>query len=213
MIFIGIKRRTLGFIVLAIILCLVAVTIYSTVRIAQNENKYQSVLGIARMFEDTHFIAYISDEEAQQDKQNIEVFDIGKGQVILRAPLNADIQNEVFNYVNSIKGLYTKAVPFPEKGYVIRVPFDPPMNVKVKLLNDIGIKSLDSVFIIISEKEVPLLLVLDNQRRPFFYTFNASIQPLLDYVKLIPQQSVSEENPTGESPADVELEEEPVPED
>lgn len=205
MIFISIKRKTFGFVVLAIILCLLVASIYSTVRIAQNENKYQSVLGMARMFEDTYFIAYISDEEAQTEKQNIEVFDIGKGKVISRAPLNSDIQNDVFNYVKAIKSLYTKVIPFPEKGYVIRVPFDPPMNINLKLLNDVGIKSLDSVFIILSDKEAPIILLLDTQRRPYFYTFNASIQPLLDYIKLNPEEKAMEEPTDAETNVETEI--------
>ncbi len=212
MIFISVKRKTLGFIVLAIILCLVAVSIYSTVKIAQNENKYQSVLNMTRMFEDTHFIAYISDVEAQRESQGIEVFDIGKSEVISKAPLTADIQNEVFNYVKAIDKLYTKVMPFPEKGYVIRVPFEPPMNVKVKLLNESGIKTLDSVFIIISDKEAPILLVLDSQRRPYFYTFKASVQPLLDYVKLKPQAKASE-GESANAPTDSEQEAETETED
>lgn len=193
MLFISIKKKTLGLVALVIILCLVVVSIYGIVKIAQNENKYQSVLVMARMFEDTHFIAYISDEEARSEKPAIEVFDIGKGEIISKTPLTSDVQNEVFNYIKSIKSLYTKVIPFPEKGYVIRVPLDPPMNVNIKLLNDVGIKSLDSVFIILSNKEAPVLLVLDNQRRPYFYTFNASIQPLLDYVKLKPVENAMEE--------------------
>ncbi len=212
MIFVSVRRKTLGFIVLAIILCLVVFSIYSTVRIAQNENKYQSVLNMTRMFEDTHFIAYLSDEETQRENQNVEVFDIGRGEVISKTPLNKEIQNEVFNYVKAIKSLYTKVIPFPEKGYVIRVPFDPPMKVKSKYLNDVGIKTLSSVFIIISEKEAPLLLVLDNQQRPYFYIFNASVQPLLDFVKLTPQDKASEGEP-NEAPTDLEQEAQPEIED
>jgi hypothetical protein len=206
MIFIGIKKRTLGLIALVVILCLVLVTIYSVVKIGQNESKYQSVLTMTQMFEDTYFIAYISEEEeARSEKPSIELFDISKGEVIKRMPLTSDIQNEVVNYVKTIKSLYTKVVPFPKKGYVIRIPFERPIKTNLKLLNEQGIKSLDSVFIIISEKEQPLILVLDNQRRPYFYTFNASIQPLLDYLGLKPEQTTMEEtdeidqtNETGE---------------
>ncbi|MGI6085468.1 MAG: hypothetical protein ACOYIF_08480 [Acetivibrionales bacterium] len=191
MLFISIKKKTMGLFLLAIILCLVVVTICSAVKVTHNENKYQSVLAMTQMFDDTHFIAYISDVEAHKEKQNIEVFDITKGEVIISEPATIDIQNEVFNYVKTIKNLYTKVMPFPDKGYVIRVPFDTPIKVKQKLLNDSGIKALDSVFIILSDKEAPIMLILDNQERPFFYTFNSSIQPLLDYVNLKPETEKS----------------------
>ncbi len=194
MLFIGIKKKTAGLFFLAIILCLVAVTIYSAVKVSHNENKYQSVLAMTQMFDDTHFIAYISDMEAHKDKQNIEVFDITKGKVIITEPSSIDIQNEVFNYVKTIKSLYTRVMAFPEKGYVIRVPFDTPIKVKQKLINDAGIKVLDSVFIILSDKEAPIMLILDSQERPYFYTFNASIKPLLDYVKLSPEAEQSKES-------------------
>ncbi|HBR03321.1 MAG TPA: hypothetical protein DD738_12010 [Ruminiclostridium sp.] len=199
MVFISVKRKTLGFVALIVILCLVAVSIYSILKIAENENKYQSILVMARMFQDTDFIAYISDQEAKAEKPVIEVFDISKGEVISKTSVNIEIQNEVFHYIKAVKTLYTKVIPFPSKGYIIRVPFEKPMNVKIKLLNDVGIKTLDSAFIILSEKEAPLLLVLDDQHRPYFYTFNASVQPLLDYVKLeIPEKSADEQ--TGGEP-------------
>lgn len=213
MIFITVKKKTLGIIVLVIILCLIGVTIYSSARIAQNENKYQSVLGITRMFDDTHFITYMSDvseEEAQREKPNVEVFDISRGEVVVKKPLNADIQNEVFNYVKTIKSLYTKVMPFPEKGYVIRVPFDPARAVDIKLLNDAGIKTLDSVFIIVSDKEAPIILVLDSQRRPYFYTFNASVKPLLDYLKIKPEAKALDENDASQDQT-TDLEQEEIP--
>lgn len=192
MFFISVRRKTLGLIAIAIIVCLIAVSIYSITKVAHNENKYQSVLNITRMFDDTHFIAYITDEKAQKNNNSIEVFDISKGEVVIREPMSAEIKNEVTNYLKSIKSLYTKVIPFPEKGYVIRVPFEPPLNVKLKLINDVGIKTLDSVYVILSDKEAPILLVLDSQRKPYFFTFDSSVQPLLDYVKLNPQEKAME---------------------
>lgn len=186
MIFISIRKKTFGIFLAIVIMCLLAVTVYAAVKVTHNENKYQSVLTITRMFDDTHFIAYISGRDPDHRSKNIEVFDITKGEVIFSEPCSLDIQNEVFNYVKTIKSLYTKVMPFPDKGYVIRVPFDPPMKTDQKLLNKSGIKTLDSVFIILSDKEIPIMLVLDSQERPYFYTFNASIQPLLDHVKLNP---------------------------
>ncbi|MCX7773192.1 MAG: hypothetical protein N2376_08800 [Clostridia bacterium] len=188
MIFIGIKKKTISYIVLAVILSLLVLSIYNSARIAENENRYQSVLSVTRMFEDTNFIAYMADEEAQRESRNIEVFDIAKGEVIRRTPLSLDLQNEVLTYVKSIKSLYTKAVPFPQKGYVIRVPFDPPVTVNLKPLAESGIKTLDQVFIIVSDREAPIMLVLDSKLRPYFYTFSASIQPLLDYLKINPEE-------------------------
>lgn len=221
MLFISIKKKTLGLFFVAIILCLVVVIIYSTVKVSHNENKYQSVLAMTQMFDDTHFIAYITDVEAHKEKQSVEVFDIAKGEVIITEPSSIDIQNEVFNYVKTIKGLYTKVMPFPEKGYIIRVPFDTPIKVNQELLNNAGIRALDSIFIILSDKEAPIILILDNQEKPYFYTFNASVQPLLDYVKLKPEADKSQEsmeNPDLENtdiPTEIETEEEisEVPED
>lgn len=213
MIFISLKRKTLGLILFAIILCLVTVIVFTTVKVFHNENKYQSVLAMTQMFDDTHFIAYIADVETRNSKpemkQYVEVFDINKGEVIISEPSNMDIQNEVFNYIKTIKSLYTKVIPFPEKGYVIRVPFDKPIKVKQKLVNESGIKAVDSVFIIISNKEAPIMLILDSQQRPFFYTFNASIKPLLDYVKLKPEDQTSENIENTDTPTQIETDELP----
>lgn len=211
MILISVRKRTLGIILLVIILCLVGATLYTSALIAQNENKYKSVLGMAQMFEDTHFIAYMSDVEAQGESLNVEAYDISKGEVVISKPLTPQIQNEVFNYVKTIKSLYTKVMPFPENGYVIRVPFNPARDVDVKLLNEAGIKNLDTVFIIKSEKEEPLLLILDSQRRPYFYTFNASIQPLLDYLQLTSGNSTAESDEIQENqPTDLIIDDVPV---
>ena len=172
---------------------MVTVTIFATAKVFDNQNKYQSVLAMAEMFEDTNFIAYISDvataEKEPAGKQYVEVFDIKKGQVILSQVSNLEIQNEVFNYIKTIRSLYTKVMPFPDKGYVIRIPFEKAVSVDHQLLNESGIKAVDSVFIIVSDKEAPIMLILDGQRKPCFYTFNASIQPLLDYVELNPEET------------------------
>lgn len=209
MVFISIKKKTFGIFLVIVIFCLLAVTVYAAVKVSHNENKYQSVLVMTQMFDDTHFIAYISGKDAKDRSKNIEVFDITKGEVIISEPSNINIQNEVFNYLKTIKSLYTKVMPFPEKGYVIRVPFNESIKVKQKILNESGIKTLDSLFIILSDKEAPIILILDSQERPYFYTFNASIQPLLDYVKLDPEAEQSNYNleDTG-IPADIEVEDE-----
>lgn len=193
MIFISIRKKTFGIFLTVVVLCILAITVYAAVKVSQSVNKYNSVLEITRMFDDTHFIAYITDRNENNNSKNIEVFDITKGGVIARKPSTMEMQNEVINYVKSIKSLCTKIMPFPEKGYVIRVPIDPPVKVKQKQLNDAGIKTLDCVFIILSDKEDPILLVLDKQERPYFYTFDASIQPLLDYMKLSPESGTMNE--------------------
>ncbi|HHW23675.1 MAG TPA: hypothetical protein GXX26_12490 [Clostridiaceae bacterium] len=191
MIFIGIRKRTFGIFLAVVILCLLAVSVYAAVKVSHNENKYQSVLAMTKMFDDTHFIAYISGSNTAERSKNIEVFDITKGEIIISQPSNINIQNEVFNYLKTIKSLYTKVMPFPDKGYVIRVPFNESIRVDQKILNDSGIKSVDSLYIILSDKEAPIILILDNQERPYFYTFNASIQPLLEYIKLNPEAEQS----------------------
>jgi hypothetical protein len=194
MIFIGIRKRTFGILLAVLILCLLAVTAYAAIKVSHNENKYQSVLAITKMFDDTHFIAYISGSNTEDRSKNIEVFDIVKGEVIISEPSNISIQKEVFNYLKTIKSLYTKVMPFPDKGYVIRVPFNESVRVDQKILNDSGIKSIDSLYIILSDKEAPIILILDSHERPYFYTFNASIQPLLEYVKLNPETESKKES-------------------
>lgn len=193
MFFVSLNKRSVGLIVGVIVLCMLVLYVYSSAKIAENENKYQSILCLAKMFDEATFLAYLGDISAQTDKYNIEVFDIEKGDVILRKSISPDMQNEAYNYVTNVKSLYTKVIPFPDKGYVIRIPFNPPKTIHVELLNSQGIKSLDSVFVILSDKEAPVLLVLDSKLRPYFYTFSASIQPLLDYLDLKPDYGNSTE--------------------
>ena len=49
---------------------------------------------------------------------------------------------------------------------MIRIPFDKAIKVDQKLLNESGIKAIESVFIIISDKEAPIMLLLDAQKKP-----------------------------------------------
>lgn len=108
----------------------------------------------------------------------IEVFDVIKGDVIRRINSTPSLQNEAENSLKGITGMYTKVKAFPEKGYIIKVPLDPAMEVNNQWLRS----KVNDVFIIFPHQESPYLMVLDSKKRPLFFNFNASVS---EFQKLI----------------------------
>ena len=57
-------KKNVGIVVFAIILCLIALCAYSLAMISESKYKYESVITITKMFDDTHFIAFMTNEMA-----------------------------------------------------------------------------------------------------------------------------------------------------
>lgn len=114
-----------------------------------------------------------------KNHQEIEIFDIGIGKVIKVVKINKTALAESQKYLQGIVGLYPNVKAFPDKGYIIKIPFEPNIIVKNHFLNDYGINSLDKVFILVPKEYAPYLLVLDDRERPYFYCFRGEINKLL----------------------------------
>ncbi|HHV60141.1 MAG TPA: hypothetical protein GXX49_07640 [Clostridiaceae bacterium] len=107
-------------------------------------------------------------------QKNIEIFDIVKGEVVKTSAVTPDIKSLAISYLNNLKNLYVKVNAFPDKGYIIKIPIDPPAKVQHALLNDYGITQVNEVFVIFPMNEEPYLLVLDRNYSPFFYNFEGA---------------------------------------
>lgn len=108
----------------------------------------------------------------------VEVFDIRKGEVIQRLHPDSALLDEAVQCLEKITGMYVKVKAFPDKGHIIRVPFKSAVSIKNPWLNADGINLVEEVFFIFPGNEEPYLLVLDDYKKPFFYTFKHKIKEI-----------------------------------
>ncbi len=129
------------------------------------------------------FILQLMTISAQaQNNHQIEIFEIKKGKVTKRLPLNEEIQEEAENYLNEITGVFVKYNPIPGQGFMIKVPLEPNIMVKNQWINDL----VDEVVIIFPGDEEPYLMVHDNENNMHFYTFKGGTDKLLTLINYKP---------------------------
>jgi len=77
--------------------------------------------------------------------------------------------------MKEIDGVVKKFKPIPDKGYVVKIPLAP----SIQLENNWVYALIDEVIIIIPKNEKPYLLVFDDENKPYFLTFETRIDTLL----------------------------------
>jgi hypothetical protein len=125
------------------------------------------------------FLLFSTQVNAQTNQQ-IEIFDINQGKVINYVQTNTDIQQEVGQLLEGIKGAYIKYNPIPNKGFMIRIPLEPNIMVKNQWFDDL----VDEVTLIFPSAEDPYLMVFDDENQPYFLTFEGNtgrVLRLLDF--------------------------------
>ena len=58
-----------------------------------------------------------------QTNHRIQIIDIKKGEVIKSVQKNPDLQQEVAKFLEGITGVYVKLNPYPNNGFVLKIPF------------------------------------------------------------------------------------------
>lgn len=111
--------------------------------------------------------------------KSIEIFDINKNNVIKNIESSSEIEKQVKNYLQNIKGIYGKFNPIPDKGYMIKIPLDTPIAIQNTWISSF----IDEVIMIFPENEPPYLMVLDNEERSIFLSFNGDTNTLLKISK------------------------------
>jgi len=92
--------------------------------------------------------------------------------------------SEAKKILKGITGLYLKANAIPEKGYIIKIPFEPDLKVKNQWLNDYDINYIDKMYIVFPEEGMSYLLVLDKKERPILYKTKSNVDTLLKRLKI-----------------------------
>lgn len=176
-----IHKKVLIIVIIILFTCSVVLNICCFKENKKFKNQYESMVCVTNQFDKTNLISFVVlENNLVQRDINIEIFDIKKGEVMQSVPLNQSIQREIEEYLRNITGLYIKAKPIPNEGFVIRVPLRPPQKVKNILPNDKGIDIINEVFILFPKQRDPFLLILDKKQRPFFYNFNGNTNILLE---------------------------------
>lgn len=115
-----------------------------------------------------------------QTGKEIEIFYINKGEVIKKLPMEEDIQKEVEEVFQGITDIYRGFEPIPKKGYMVRLPLEPAIQMKNEWFHDF----VSEVIMIFPEYENPHLMVFNDENNSFFFTFDASVDDLLTKVDL-----------------------------
>lgn len=98
--------------------------------------------------------------------ENIEIFDISRGNVIKELPSDNIIQREARSLVDSISGVCSKFNPIPDRGYMVKIPLECPYLPESKYIDFF----IDEVIIILPEGERAYLMIIDNEDRMLFFT-------------------------------------------
>lgn len=109
-----------------------------------------------------------------------EIFHINRGKVIKRVPMNDFIHKEAKSIIQSVTDLYRELEPIPHKGYMVKIPLDPAIEVKNQWLEDL----VSEVIVIFPEYENPHIMLFNNENMPYFFKFDGSVDKLLDKLDL-----------------------------
>ncbi len=187
MVIIKINRKLVKLLIAIVLILSLGFNIYSYLHNIQLANKYESIICISNQFSATSLLSFVTSADiSQNDNRVIEIFDITKGEVIKKVQHSNSIQKIVDSFLNGISGMYVKVKAFPDKGYIVRIPLNPPVKVQTHWLKYYNINSVDQVFVLFPQQGSPYLLVLDDKLRPYFFNFTGNTEELLKKLDFYP---------------------------
>lgn len=183
MVIIRIDRKIMKTVFTVLLAVSVVLNIFFYVQNKKLESRYEAFFCISNQFDSASTVDFVVSSRVPGNKyKDVEIFDISKGEVIKKVKPNDSIQSEAVGFLKNITGMYVKIKAFPEKGYIIRVPFEPFIALENHWLNSYGINSIGECFILFPEKGKPFLLVLNSSYRPYFYNFEGNTDKLLNFL-------------------------------
>ncbi len=114
----------------------------------------------------------------------VEIFDIDNEQVVKKVQSTPAIQSEVKNFLNGITSIYAKFNPIPQKGFMVKIPLEPTVQVSNEWLDT----CVDEVIIIFPEHAFPYLMVFEDGIRPLVFTFAGNTDALLKHLDYFQKQ-------------------------
>ncbi|TYP72638.1 hypothetical protein [Paenibacillus methanolicus] len=119
-------------------------------------------------------------EEAGAPVRPVQVFDVAAGKVVKSVPNSPEYQQIAKTWIKEAKELAPQLQPDEKCGYVFRIPLDHPAVIKA---SGITVQATD-VFLFYCPEKPKLLLVFDENRKPFLFQLNVDVKPFLNKVGL-----------------------------
>lgn len=116
---------------------------------------------------------------SETDNKNIvQVFDIKSGKVIKTIPNDDQIQQFANQLISSITGLAPEVSPDSSAQSIIRIPISTPRQIKVGQTN----LFINELFLFHYKTKHSLLLVFDENKKPFLLQYTSDSTPLIKYI-------------------------------
>jgi len=122
--------------------------------------------------------AHFTVRSEPDNKDFIQIFDIKSGKIIKTVPNDAEIQKFTNELISSITGLAPEIAPDNEAKYIIRIPITTPRQIKVGQTNLL----INELFLFYYTTDHSILLVFDENKKPFLLHYDSDITPLIKYV-------------------------------
>lgn len=110
----------------------------------------------------------------------VEIFHINKGKVVAKKAMTPKIHKETEAILQGITDLYRQFDPFPDQGYMVRIPLDPAIPIK----NEWAEELVSEVILIFPEYENPHLMIFNDENMPLFFHFQASVDGIIKELNL-----------------------------
>ncbi len=118
---------------------------------------------------------------AEYDVGNdIEIYDTRLDKVVKSVQAKPEIRNLIIEWINQTDAIYVKANPFPDEGYIVKVPLEPPVAVESEWICG----SIGEIYIVLSKQDLPFYVVFDESEHISCYNINGNINILLKMLDL-----------------------------
>lgn len=120
-------------------------------------------------------------DEGAGSQRPVQAFDVTAGRVVKSVPNSAEFQSYAKAWLGSVTGLAPQLTADEKCGYVFRIPLNEIATVKVDGQN---VKTMD-VFLFYCPDKPQVLLIFDENRKPYLLQFKADTKPFLKTMGLI----------------------------
>jgi hypothetical protein len=105
----------------------------------------------------------------------IEIFDVRNERVIKLVANSQEIQGEIQQCLKTIKGITKRLSPITKDSKIIKIPIQPSIMVNNQWMNTL----IDEVKLILPTSGPPLIMLFDDENRPYFLEFDYDVKTLL----------------------------------
>ncbi|MFC0332758.1 hypothetical protein ACFOLF_02220 [Paenibacillus sepulcri] len=114
-------------------------------------------------------------DDGTASQRPVQAFDIAAGKVVKSVPNSKEFQTYAINWLGSVTGLAPQTKPDDKCGYVFRIPLNEPAVVQA---GSVTVRTAD-VFLFYCPGKPQILLIFDENRKPYLLQFKADTKPFL----------------------------------